>query len=141
MNRKDFETGLILGLVSPPVPHVVKKEPIAYSYNGVILPKLPEWDREVYPYAVLQDNGNYHRLTISSKPIYGKASGDKVYFSTGSNAEGRTWELYPGDTEWDEGWWTPSVLVLVPVLWANHDVLYEDGNLYLAKSDPIPVYE
>lgn len=41
MNRKEFEEGIILGLVCPPVPRVIKREPIAYSYNGVRMPAIP----------------------------------------------------------------------------------------------------
>ena len=29
------------------------KEATMYSYNGVVLPKLPEWDKTKYPYAVM----------------------------------------------------------------------------------------
>ena len=35
--------GLILSLFSSPLPEV-QKEPVAYLYNGVRLPALPEWD-------------------------------------------------------------------------------------------------
>lgn len=41
---------MIFNLMKP-VP--VQDEPTMYSYNGTVLPKLPEWDKTAYPYACI----------------------------------------------------------------------------------------
>ncbi|MBR5862186.1 MAG: hypothetical protein IKZ08_02550 [Bacteroidales bacterium] len=64
---KSWLIGLIVGLVEKPMLlNAVKKEPIAYLYNGVQLPKLPEWDKEQYPYAAV-----YYGIYYSDYPEYG----------------------------------------------------------------------
>lgn len=132
-----FKTGLALGLCGNALPW--KAEPVAWLYNGVRLPKLPEWDKTVYPYAVI--------AFIDAGPIY------RVYFCadkctvTGVNASykapyvwyqgaGDVWE-YKGETADTSN----VILSMVTPIWANHDVYREDGSLYLAASEPVPVYE
>ena len=56
--------GLILSLFSSPLPEV-QKQPVAYLYNGVRLPKLPEWDRETYPYATISVISHMTALTVT----------------------------------------------------------------------------
>jgi hypothetical protein len=46
-----------------------QKTPIAYLYNGVQLPPLPEWDREKYPYAVIVADDYQTALSFSAKPM------------------------------------------------------------------------
>lgn len=53
IDLKSWLYGFCLGICGKPLPLAAKKTPTAYSYNGVVLPKLPEWDREKYPYAVV----------------------------------------------------------------------------------------
>ena len=75
MDAKSFANGFLCGLMGKGVLRG-NKEPVAYLYNGVRLPKLPEWDRESYPYAYLSShnstssggNGDY-LLFCTSEPV------------------------------------------------------------------------
>lgn len=114
-----------------------KREPVAYLYNGVRLPKLPEWDKETYPYAYLE--------------YADKASTLYCVKSTATVGDGYLW--FPNDTEGIrcvlllEKWggysdYSPSSINADRIIWANVDVLnYADGSVWLAASDPVPVYE
>ena len=147
MERKSFEEGIILALVSPPIPHVVRKQPIAYSYNGVILPKLPEWDKTVYPYAVIGKVSNYPDVYIlvmgENAPTYSSDTG-KVTIAMSSTAKplqvakcASPYSAWGGVADWSYhmcDFWTDFY-------WTNTDILDEDGTVYMAASEPIPVYE
>ena len=121
------------------------KKLVGYSYNGVVLPKLPEWDKTVYPYAVIGHHwtdwtldGNYH-LLVSSTPIFKKSQGRVtanppfMQFILGYREEG-VWSG-PYNTELEES------MSLGDTLWANNDILNEDGTVYFATYEPVPVYE
>lgn len=117
-----------------------KKEPVAYLYNGVRLPKLPEWDRDMYPWAVIQYvtiTTPAYRLLVSQSPTVLNAS-----LTGGSTpAPGLIWTA--GDT-WGEPISNDSgqTWVNCDLIWANYDVYYSGGEtLALAASDPVPVYE
>ena len=123
--------------------HRGKREPVAYLYNGVRLPPLPEWDKETYPYAFL---GYSKRGDIMDDfPNYMMFFAKEVSFEyTTANA----WGVY-ADTECEyyrvSGWGdvkqNASAVTTSIITWANFDVQNEDGTLFLAASDPIPVYE
>ena len=51
------------------------KTPDGYSYNGVQLPKLPEWDKEMYPYAVIsyREGINQYYLSVHKSINYFKS--------------------------------------------------------------------
>lgn len=132
---KGFLTGYALGLAGKPLPFA-KKTPIAYSYNGTVLPGLPEWDRESYPYAgiFLMGDGSTYRLYCSASPMYGGASINyirqpAIYYICDGNSWGEPTEQ--------------TTTVQSPAIWANHDVTYTEGgdSVYLSASDPIPIYE
>ena len=117
-------------------------------YNGAVLPKLPEWDKDAYPYVVIQEvkvATNQYRLNVSSKPPYARHSiyGDAhIYFAAPADAEGRHWNLRDG--AWGDTNYTVSILghndTVSPIIWANYEVKYEDGNsTYLSGSAPIPL--
>ena len=135
--------GLILGQFSSPLPEV-QKEPVAYLYNGMRLPKLPEWDRGSYPFAYIS-NGflGIGRSYVYFKNVeYGKTDGGNhcIIVPAGTGMYG----LY-SNGQWKE----PTVTTeddFMPVpdsilIWANFDVLNEDGSVFLTASEPIPVYE
>ncbi len=110
-------------------------------YNGVELPELPEWDRAAYPYAILQElNGNC-RLNVSSKPLYAFAySSGKVVATAPEDAEGYNYEVYASNPgSWAGPYYGVSAQGVMPILWANYDVYFEDGTFYLAATDPVPV--
>lgn len=136
--------GLIFSLFSSPLPEV-QKEPVAYLYNGVRLPKLPEWDRETYPFAVLRSTGE------ETAPY-------AVYYSKQTptlNDSGKVFVCslaYPGMVtycDYIDGalvWRDTSTTLITStsvdgVFWTNTDILDSTGEVYLAASDPAPIYE
>lgn len=125
------------------------RKPTAYLYNGIRLPALPEWDRGVYPYAVIfmGDSGKAE-LYASSVPQYVTTIDGGV--SQSFKESGKMLCFVDG---YDGSLWGNSLRVTVysgiyqntsngiSGLWANYDVYAEDGTLYLAASEPVPVYE
>lgn len=149
---RSWRTGFELGLAGFAYPYAKPREPTAYLYNGVRLPALPEWDRVKYPYAFI-----YKRYSPVSRAyvcdLVALPEVAYAYMSSGG------WAVYVGDvdrlgwrviadsagnfsTEWQlletawNGYVAPPGLT-----WANFGVLNEDGTVYLAASEPVPVYE
>lgn len=128
-------------------------EPIAYSYNGVTLPALSESDLE---YAVIIYSGldvTYFLNMFDEQPIahnvyyeyydttqlhIGRPEGCRVQF-WGSSRDGWDKQTKPTtDRDNDNGW---AMANSDRVHWTSHDILNEDGTIYLSASDPVPVYE
>lgn len=150
---RGFLTGIALELSVNPLFLDTGKKIVAYSYNGTVLPKLPEWDREMYPYAViaLSSVGDYWLYFCRTK-YYATSSGGvntdldalpdynlMVYALSG---DGKEWVYYTSR-------FLTSSHTTPPVIWANADIYYRDdysdetlaGSIYLATSEPVPVYE
>ena len=139
--RAGFELGLAGFSFPYSKPH---RKPTAYLYNGIRLPALPEWERGVYPYVYISNGfAGIGRSYVYFKNVkYGKTDGGNhcIIVPAGTGMSG----LYSND-QWKE----PTVTtederMTVPnstLIWANFDVLNEDGTVYLAASDPVPVYE
>ena len=128
-------------------------EPIAYSYNGTILPPLPEWDKEVYPYALIEFNdlsyGNdYYSLYVGEEL-------PRRVFDSVSNRE-RTAFNYKGSCVYIPAYnrlsWSESEIeadkdteILLynddRFVWANTDIYNLDGSLFFATYKPTPIYE
>lgn len=121
--------------------------PTMWSYNGTVLPKLPEWDRKTYPYCVICKRGKlipgYNFWAFSEKPILywfdsdtvsmkGSASGTP-YVHCSIPLDGTSWSSLGSSTLLD------SASANGP-FWSNYDA-YIENTLYLAASNPIPVYE
>lgn len=139
-NKKFPLRQFILGLLSE-LTAGSAKEPIAYLYNGVRLPKLPEWDRGVYPYAVIVvlSNGTY-RLLCTAEQVTHVYSEFILISNTTANYTFISYDLVDG--EWEQ----VNKGAMVPAIWTNHNLYYheteeEAGELYMAASEPIPVYE
>lgn len=129
------------------------RKPIGYSYNGVVLPELPEWDRETYPYAVIKLGNafiayrNHVQLLVFEEIDFtnGALQYDKNCLKTASA------DYTAEDFEWGELTQSTSVgnIASIYLLWANTDIYYPEdyedtdlaGTIYLAASEPIPVYE
>ncbi len=110
-----------------------------YSFNGTVLPALPEWDSETYPYALISK--------AVSREYYFRAYSDRIVIFSGLSggfADGEAEQIYCvlSDDVWGE-FTTITVdgFTAINVVWTNTDILYENGNVYLAASEPIPVYE
>lgn len=131
-----------------------KPEPVAYLYNGVRLPPIPPEIAKYSYIAIWQEPAsnsfaNYCYLVgMSTLPNTWKVNElfDKnVYHGMTEAGEYRRAGEYPDATEWtiennvstNSTYYSP----LSKVKWANYDVLNTDGTLYLAASDPIPIYE
>lgn len=104
-----------------------------YLYNGVELPALPKL---AYPHAIIANTTESYWLFVSESEMYIYPSGVTTYIGT------PCLQYKHLDGEWVEGEYgtvaNSNTLTSVPV-WANHDVLNEDGTLYLAAGDPVPV--
>lgn len=126
-----------------------RKLPVAYLYNGVQLPALPEWDKEVYPYAVIYKWLTYARMYIyEQKPYittgdngltYLNLSSGSKYVYKGINAINNPINGWNANEEYtaEDG----QTQHTYGVIWSNFDLLNEDGTVYLAASAPVPVYE
>jgi hypothetical protein len=135
-----------------------------YLYNGVELPALPERDKTTYPYvsivlwgvhtgtpeyrayaSTIEQSISYETtaagylrqdLTLNQPYLYAKFD-DSVPNDWGYNSE-QSWYKYEGATI------SGKVRLMLNgeqqghVIWSNHDI-FDEGNLYHAASDPIPV--
>lgn len=150
-----WRTGFELGLAGFSFPYSKPRKPVAYLYNGIRLPALPEWDRGVYPYAHIT------RANIGAWYVwYLNIAKTKLYYRKDSDGHDRMFTVdgspivylldgVSGDVNGatETGWNNliektkeDGVLEHLP-RWSNYDITYEDGTVYLAASEPIPVYE
>ena len=129
--------------------------PTAYSYNGVILPKLPEWDRERYPYAYItwQEPSDHpgvvlYFLHVCPEPLvlnnygYATTGTDNVRYrlcvdeDTANAIGAEVWG------EWERISIGSSTTVTGSnTVWTNTDLIKSDGSVVLAASEPVPAYE
>ena len=150
---QDWLTGWLYGMVGRFM--LVKNVPIpiAYSYNGTVLPKLPEWDKETYPYAVIYEFGDgtgKYLFVMTEPPItygYSFMGGYRVELSDGAFGK---FVAGPHDAEWhNDGWYGTEAVGnchVDEVLWSNTDIYYHDGasdglagTLLIAASEPVPI--
>lgn len=151
-DKESFLAGLACGLCGRDGVVI----PTKHSYNGTVLPTLPEWDKSVYPYASLvQYPDGLIRLFISSREGYVYdgilSQPDSVSFS--NDEPGGNAELDSESMAWGELWFADNAVANAQadwVLWSNHDIFYgknyDDpaslaGTLFLSASEPEPVYE
>lgn len=163
---RSYVKGLMLGICGKPLPFSTKKEPVAYLYNGVRLPKLPEWDREKYPYAVLTGSGSsivpykisfYRDLFVIHDGNYGAdnwsllVNGDDCLTSTIKSSETEwpaltTKPLTGNNTADNYGVEVPYKRRLCNydsdyIFWSNHSFPGPNGEEWITESEPVPVYE
>lgn len=145
MDKLSFLKGLALGLAGKPLDFAPKSEPVAYLYNGVRLPALPEWDKEKYPYAVIRKNYSRYWLEFTQNRPYADKAGvsntpvrialpyTQYYFRDGSE-----WIFYReyGEDYSLGGFFDP----LNDVVWTNFD-LKAGSTVVLEASEPVAVYE
>ena len=129
---RSFQEGLALGLVGAPLPYTGTAEPVAYLYNGIPLPVLPEWDKGSEPYAVIFRNG---------QKDYGFWTGASPITITDSGKVSALTAEYRTATRWQWSEKSRPLSATNAPLWANYDVYASDGKtLLLAASDPLPLY-
>ena len=113
-----------------------------YLYNGVELPALPEWDKEKYPYAVIAEvygfGKTYWGLFVMPVKLYWDSV--LAYPTVYSTCEGYFAGCHDG--VWEDLKFR-DVLIRegdpIGFTWSNFDVLDDNGELYQAATDPIPV--
>ena len=125
-----------------------ERVPVAYLYNGVRLPGLP--DAQGYQNAFI---GTLKLGTNTTTFLYlldfiPKATeyqfGIKKLIGIGSylycGIKGSASTLRWADADPGEATGEPFGMVFTSI-WSNVDVYNDDGTLYLAASEPVPVYE
>lgn len=116
------------------------------GYVGAVLPALPEWDKETYPYAVISVNSPIeYELKVLSSNDWQKVEGVELFYNAGGYQIYATSKLVSSTSYgvWTyksegEGVYLSASSVAV---WSNHDIMNEDGSLFLSASVPVPVYE
>jgi hypothetical protein len=158
---RSFLEGLALGLTGAPLPYG-GTEPVAYLYNGVRLPKLPELDKTVYPYAYIiyaEALGGYRLILqqtyVESYDYNGETKVRENYDPSWTDYKAETgsqWATRETYIDTDDGWafgysksYTADMYptnILSEYVWTNYDIANStSGNVDLPASDPIPVYE
>lgn len=159
---KSWLLGYALGLAGKPLP-INAREITGYSYNGTVLPKLPEWDRESYPYAVISriglnsssdeyalrlfrsaytTSGNsvlYSRFNMTADigKIYLRCSCPYTDLGDGTFVWGEFFENQIKDGNADG---IADVVLVGKPVWCNYDLETNDGTVWLAASEPTPIY-
>ena len=123
-----------------------------YLYNGVELPALPEWDKETYPYALI-DHYGWPGGRMRAHLVFYSQPAETGYNDDGDRADwvriiGPRIEydlFYPEDTiPYDYDWVANSGNPLNGsanrgAIWSNVDIYLDNGTLYIAASEPILV--
>lgn len=135
---------------------IITNQLTGYAYNGIVLPALPEWDKETYPYASIFYNGTDYILYVTKDQIaqtwffghevYTKLSSSGFYCNeficTGKSQWSKTEETWYAFYGYDED---------VTLIWADYDVMdhcddrrgtvNEPLGTYMYASSPVPFYE
>lgn len=152
---RSWISGLVIGLASNPVPmNKIDKIPVAYLYNGVRLPPLPDVDRTKYPfvyiwyntafqggYCVIFSSVTFHRIFVHYDIL--DSDGWQMLANEDGNIIRYFMWLSKGEFAWElnasESILRDDVQGDDPI-WANYNVLDENGETVLAASEPVPVY-
>ena len=117
-----------------------KKTLVGYMYNDVgPYPEPPEeWDQDVYPFAFVGLATEPSFRAFSKPPLYCNTANNLIFENESVNQV----YCYLTDGSWgDFKEATIRYMNAKNIHWVNQDVLNQDGTLYLAASEPIPVYE
>lgn len=122
------------------------KAPPLYVFSDHTLPQLPKWDKAKYPYAVIrfiesQSWTSHNRYVLYVFSGYPTINGNFVQGGNGFGWCG-SYALCDGSFEWGrlgESDGICTTLQKIYAVWANVDILNEDGTVYLAASEAIPI--
>lgn len=165
-DKQSFLSMLAAGLVckgtlaqkEPVIPDEPSVEPVAYLYNGVRLPKLPESELSyamVYSKYDSETGNTVAYLLLSSTQFYYQQNGlfnTGLYPKTDGSAISYSYDWPDSNLVWSRN--TEGDLTLTAgtramittsnkILWANYDIEnYTDGGVYFAKteSEEMPTY-
>ena len=141
-----YVSGLVARMCSrrTEIPEGSAAVPTAYLYNGIRLPALPEWDRGVYPYV------NIFKRTdafITYDMYVAVADSKEMTVDSDGSAEllteGKLYCFTRESGEWSDWAELAGTMPNSKLLWTNYDtyVYGSPDTLYMAASDPVPVYE
>ena len=126
-----MENHIVVSSWSPSVT-AVEYIPVYFSYNGIVLPKIPN----VLPYAYLNSSGNViageHPWYYASGKMYMSAAGTNVKYTLSNEMWSETAQYN------DTGAWTVEGLPK----WSNHDIPNGSATateIYFEGSEPVPV--
>ena len=135
--------GIVLALIQKAL-SPIRKQPTAYLYNGVQLPPLPEWDREMYPYAAIlcnESKADYWIYAFSKTPFLFNNENGALRNVDNSKPYSYITLIDGVWGEWRVITYTMEFFANCVAKWCNYPIYDSDGTLYLSASDPIPVYE
>ena len=130
---------------SDPIP-LASADSIGVLYGEFALPKqavLPEWDKTTYPYATLFKDWNIGdieaRLVVCGSKTTMDETGRYMVFAGHS----LSYYYYSDTNEWKLSAFEYDDMDLPEnnARWTNHDILNEDGTVYLAASEPATIYQ
>lgn len=102
-----------------------------YLYNGIMLPPLPNWDKQTYPYALITNTGGLYALSTQVQDIYALTETVVApYLYTTVSDDRESWgefEMFESDTK-----------TQVSPVWSNYDVYNKSGTVNCYASDPVP---
>lgn len=109
-----------------------------WSYNGVELPALPKWDRVKYPYAFIIDS--YLYVTENAPAVVDRIKPVTFEIVKATHWSGGTARAKVVDNAWEAPASSDIAIVYATPTWSNTDIVDEDdGIVYLAASNPVPV--
>ena len=166
-DKRSFWLGVSLGLAGKGLPPIKTAEPIGYLYGhvakegetpthtingvdyvGAVLPEcaLPKWSNEIYPYLYIGYKADYPDYLPNKETIIACAYQsprkfvEKSYGLIVENNNNPQEKCFVKDlTTWIED--TEDWIYDYYPFYSNTNIYKEDGTIYLAASDPIPIYE
>ena len=115
---------------------------VGYQHSLDGAPMFPAYDTEKYKYAFVVSSMTYG-LYLSPVPwtVYTGDDGYEHMIPEGGSTEIMYYSSYYKAPEWTDREEIDTNGGCALALWANFDVLDENGNVVLAASEPTPVYE
>lgn len=115
-----------------------------YLFNGIELPALPEYDKTAYPYTVIVlHTGGEYSFVFTDTAVVVSPSGMTLQHPNGMTTNnfnyGATQQIRSGAETWGDISYGTVNGYTGTAFWANFDIYDNEGTLFLAASDPVPV--
>ena len=128
-----------------------------WDYNGTVLPALPEWDKETYPYALIveasdgfvgeEPNGMFNLFFCKLEQSVRQYDG-KIFIAMDDGGTNGIVQYYKYNPTSDTGWVSHGELYVLgyypALVWTNYDIRFvHTEDVYMSASDPIehPAFE